>query len=36
MQLQQANTPASEMQGMVISDEYEDYSQPMPDEDEIL
>ncbi len=36
MQLQQANAPMPEVQGTVISDDYEDYSQPMPDDDEIL
>ena len=36
MQLQQANAPVPEVQGTVISDDYEDYSQPMPDDDEIL
>ena len=35
MQLQQANAPASEVQGMVISDEYEDYSH-LPEDDDIL
>lgn len=35
MQLQHANAPASDVQGTVISDEYEDYSH-LTEEDEIL
>ena len=36
IQLQQSNAPAPEVQGMVISDDYEDYSNMTPDENEIL